>query len=282
MKKHLFILAACLLCCLLAFCCSALADDDNGDEHPMGAWFYKIEPTCTRKGQMWRNCLTCDHWEQKWVSALPHTPDNWVVSKEPTCTQKGVAHATCTVCGGSLRKELDKLGHDWQVTNATVQPTCLKGGKGEQTCSRCGKTKNGAIKALGHDWGEWTVTKIPTGKKRGTRERVCTRCGKKQTENFHEEGSLYEGVKKASDDVIRLQVMLRDLGYYKGNIKSGSFGAKTGEAVGAFQKDNGLTKTNVADVACIELIRQKWEEATGQKADEIDTKAIKEASKSAK
>lgn len=43
-----------------------------------------------------------------------------------------------------------------------------------------------------------------------------------------------------------LQLMLRFLGYYKGDINS-IFGAKTTEAVEAFQKDNFLEVTGIAD-----------------------------------
>ncbi len=46
--------------------------------------------------------------------------------------------------------------------------------------------------------------------------------------------------------VESLQLMLRFLGYYKGDINS-IFEAKTTEAVEAFQKDNFLDVTGIAD-----------------------------------
>ncbi|MBP3655858.1 MAG: peptidoglycan-binding protein [Clostridia bacterium] len=64
---------------------------------------------------------------------------------------------------------------------------------------------------------------------------------------------------KPCEEVIRLQEMLRDLGYYSGNIRSGTFGALTGKAVARFQKENGLKATEIADPETIEAIEAEWD-----------------------
>ena len=156
------------------------------------------------------------------------------------------------------------------TTKATKQPTCTAPGKGEQQCSRCGKTRKGEIPKLGHQWGEWTVLRQPSGKKRGSKEHTCLVCGKTEKELFHEEGSLYEGM-EANGEVIRLQTMLKDLGYYGGKIKSGTYGNQTTQAVSKFQKKNKLEASGVATAATLAEITRQWEAHTGKSAADIPT-----------
>ena len=256
---------ALLSACLLLVSAGALACD-----HVYGGWVTKTTATCTRQGHQFKYCRKCDHWEQRYLPKLPHTADEWVVTKEPTCTDKGVMGAHCTVCGGYLRQEIDKLGHDWETTEVTAAPTCKKTGKGVQTCTRCGKSRKGELPKLPHEWGEWRVAREPSGKKKGLRERVCAACGAKDQENFYPEGWLYEGM-QANGEVIRLQTMLKDLGYYSGSISTGAFGKLTGKAVYEFQRKNRVRATEVADEETLALIREKWEQKTGRSADSIPT-----------
>ena len=266
MKRILFALL--LAAFSLAFALS-LAEEDDPD-HRFGAWTTKREATCTAPGLQFRYCLDCDHWEKRDTKKLPHTIEEYYIVKEPTCTQEGVQGGHCTVCGGYVRNKLPKLGHDWVTTSATKAPTCTKEGKGEQTCSRCGKKRTGTIPKLEHQWGEWTILRMPSGKKRGSREHTCQLCGKTEKGLFHEEGSLYEGM-DPNGEVIRLQTMLKDLGFYGGKIKSGTYGAQTSKAVEKFQKKNKIKASGVADPATIAAIRAAWEAKTGQSADAIPT-----------
>ena len=265
MKKIRWMLVLALVFLCAASCALAACDG----EHSYSSWVTKRTATCTRQGHQFKYCRNCDHWEQRYTKKLPHTIEEWYVVKEPTCREDGVMGAHCTVCGGYIRKTVDKLGHDWETVSTTKEPTCNKEGKGDQVCSRCGKTRSGVIPKLEHQWSEWTVIREPSGKKRGSREHVCQLCGKKETELFHREGSLYEGMKGSNEEVIALQTMLKDLGYYKGKINSGKFGAVTGEAVGKFQKAHRITVSNVADPDTLESIRSAWETKTGRSASEL-------------
>ena len=65
------------------------------------------------------------------------------------------------------------------------------------------------------------------------------------------------------EEVIRLQEMLRDLGYYGGSIRSGTFGKVTTAAVARFQRENGLKGTGIADPQTIEAIEKAWNKKTG-------------------
>ena len=138
------------------------------------------------------------------------------------------------------------------------EPTCDKAGKGEQTCIRCGKAKNVKLDHLEHVYGEYTVKSEPQGKKMGVRTAVCTLCGREVTEKFYDEGTLYEGMTPC-EAVMRMQTMLKDLGYYNGSIRTGTFGEGTGRAVARFQKANGLEETGVADANTLTMIESQWE-----------------------
>ena len=118
---------------------------------------------------------------------------------------------------------------------------------------------------LEHVWGEWTVTQAPDGREKGVREHVCTLCGEKKTQRFYPEGTLYEDM-EACEEVIRLQEMLHDLGYYNGSIRSGQFGSLTTKAVARFQEHCGLEATGIADATTLERVAAEWEKATGKSA----------------
>ena len=68
------------------------------------------------------------------------------------------------------------------------------------------------------------------------------------------------------EEVIRLQEMLRDLGYYNGNIRSGTFGSMTSKVVSRFQRDHGMEMTELADPETLAAIQAEWEKLTGQAA----------------
>lgn len=291
-----------LLCAVLALMLSSAACAEDHVDHHFGPYKTKISATCSHVGLEFRYCTGCDHWEQRDIPKLPHTLETWTVIKEPTCTSKGTKEAYCTVCNTRVRRYIDmlphsygamevvtepacttngkgqmvcavcgrkksetlpKLGHDWGEVAVTKAPTCAKTGAGTVTCLRCGKTKTETLARLEHVYDAWTVVKEPRGKTKGTREGVCTLCGETATQRFYWEGTLYEEMTPC-EEVIRLQEMLRDLGYYSGSIRTGTFGALTGRAVARFQQDNGLDATEVADPETLALLESRWQEAAGQ------------------
>lgn len=275
--------------------------------HTFGSWKTKRSATCTQTGLQFRYCTGCDHWEKRELSKLPHTADEWVVVLEPTCTKKGREEAHCTVCGALMRRAIEELphqfgeeevlreatclqegkgqftceicgtktsvrieplGHDWKKTGVAKAATCQEYGSYEEACLRCGKTQTERVDKLEHVYTEWTVLKEPSGQSKGSRERVCTMCGEKVGERFYWEGTLYQDMEPC-EEVIRLQEMLRDLGYYSGSIRSGQFGSMTGSAVAKFQKANGLQATQVADPETIAQIEAAWK-ALGLEATETE------------
>lgn len=296
MKKRMM-----FVCLLLAVLLAAPA---VGSAHKcsFGSWRIKRSATCTRTGLKFRYCVGCDHWEQREIARLPHEVANWTITKEPTCLSAGgkegvcsscndlikysidklehsygemtvikeptcVKHGkgeyTCSGCGRKKTVEIDKLGHDWQTDRVSKEPTCTSVGSGEQSCSRCQSTRTARLDKLEHAWGEWTVTQEPNGRTKGVKESTCADCGKKTTMRFFHEGTLYEGM-EASEEVIRLQQMLTDLGYYSGPIRSGTYGKQTGNAVARFQKEYDLEATEVADPITRARIVQAWEDKTGK------------------
>ena len=300
MRKK-WIIACALLLAAMAVASGAAAECK--DKHSFGPYRTKRSATCRQTGLQFRYCRNCDHWEKRELSKLPHTPDEWVVTQEPTCVKRGIEQATCTACGDRIKRYIDmlphaygemtiakeptctangqgvyvcagcgrkknetipKLGHDWTNVRVIKEATCKAAGSAEQACARCGRTRTGKLDPLAHVWGEWTVTKAPSGAARGTREHVCTLCGLIKSERFFEEGTLYEDMTPC-EEVVRMQEMLRDLGYYEGSIRSGKFGPQTGKAVARFQKKYGLQESGVADPQTLQRIQEAWEAQNGQR-----------------
>lgn len=275
--------------------------------HSFGGWWTKRNPTCKQAGLEFRDCRYCYHWEKREIKKLPHTLTDFVVTKEPTCTYRGSQEATCTVCGDLVRHFIERkphnfgemkitkeptcagqgrgeyvcqdcghkerenipsLGHVWEITKIKKEPTCKAAGTGEKTCKRCGKVTSGTLDRLEHVYTEWEIEKMPQGKTKGVRHRVCTLCNQKETNKFFEEGTLYQDMEPC-EEVMKMQKMLRDLGHYGGNIRSGTFGANTGSAVSKFQKKHGLEGTGVADPATLAALESAWEAETGLLASEL-------------
>jgi len=314
MKKKVWFIA--WLLCAVLIAATAYASCPTEESHNYGPWKTKTSATCTRQGHQFKYCQKCDHWEQRYTAKLPHTIDAWTVTKEPTCTETGRQEGICSVCNNVVRKTIDKLPHAYGEMVVAKAPTCTQNGRGEYTCKDCGRVKTETIDRLGHDWGEtvvtktptckktgtgeetckrcqnvrtvkidrlehvfgtWTVTKEPDGKTKGTRNAVCTLCGEERTERFYTEGTLYQDM-PANEAVIRLQEQLRDLGFYKGNIRSGSFGELTMEAVARFQEQHGMRGHGVADLETLKLIEDEWNKAFGPKTlDEAEMEEATEA-----
>lgn len=303
MNKKLIGAAALMLTAML-LAATAYAACPTEEAHRYGSWKTKTEATCTRQGHQFRYCQKCDHWEQRYTAKLPHTPGEMTVTKAPTCTETGRQEAVCQVCGNLVKYTIDKLphaygnmvvvkaptctqsgrgeytcatcgrvksetipklGHDWGKTVETKAPTCKADGTGTQTCARCGKTQTVKIDRLTHVYGEWTVTQEPEGRKKGVRECACTLCGAVKTEHFYATDTLYEDMEPC-EEVVVLQERLKDLGYYNGSIRSGTFGSLTTTAVARFQREHGLEDTGLADAATRQAIDGAWEKATGKRA----------------
>lgn len=300
-----------VLLCAVTLTSTALAACPRDEDHRYGSWQTKRNATCRETGLQFKYCTKCDHWEKRELKKLKHEPDAWVVTVEPTCAKRGSEEATCLSCGDRIRRNiemlehvygemavvkeptctaegrgeytcegcgkiksqrLDKLGHDWQIVSVSKEPTCHADGSGDRICQRCGREQTGRIDKLEHAWSEWTVTQEPDGGKQGVRVSTCALCGDEQSERFYEEGTLYQDMEPC-EEVIRLQVMLKDMGYYSGNIRSGQFGELTGRAVSRFQKANGMTESSVADAGTMQAITSAWEKKTGKSAAEIELPA---------
>ena len=299
MKKKMAI--ACIVMAGLMLLSTAYAACPTEEAHRYGSWQTKRSASCRDVGLQFKYCRLCDHWEKRELPKLPHTlPEYEVlreptcslagikqgkcsecnsvvkqsietlphtfgemeVTKAPTCTESGRGQYVCSVCGGKENEKLAKLGHDFGEMTVTKEPTCHRTGTGDVTCQRCGRKQAQRIDKLEHVYGEWTVTREPEGRSKGVKESVCTLCGDAKTQRFYWEGTLYEDM-TPNEDVIRLQEMLRDLGYYKGSIRSGTFGGMTGAAVSRFQRDHGLEGTEIADPQTISLLESEWQKAMG-------------------
>ena len=300
MKKLIGATVALLAAVLLAASAYAACDGP----HSYGSWRTKTSATCMRQGHQFKYCRNCDHWEQRYTPKLPHTLGEMTITRQPTCTAEGRKEGVCSSCGNTIRRSIDKLPHEYGEMTVVKAPTCTQKGTGERFCLVCGRKKTETIPELGHDWGKsavikaptctttgertetclrcakaqtermerlehvygaWTVVKAPEGKKKGVREAACTLCGAVKSEHYYEDGTLYEDMTPCQE-VVTLQERLRDLGYYNGSIRAGTFGSMTTKAVMRFQQENGLGATGLADRATRQAVDAAWEKATGKRA----------------
>ena len=313
MKKRLGLI---VMLIAVLFASTAFADCEKEEDHRYGSWKTKTSATCTRQGHQFKYCTKCDHWEQRHTPKLPHTPGEMTVTKEPTCTQTGRQEAVCQVCNNVVRYTIDKLphsfgemavtkeptctangtgtytcadcgtvkretiaklGHDWGEMLVTKEPTCTKAGAGETTCQRCARVQKSTLTKVEHPWGEWSVTREPQGKRKGLRARSCTVCAREQENYVYWEGTLYEG-REPCEEVVSMQEKLRDLGFYKGSIRSGQFGDLTTSAVAHFQESLYLEGTGVADPQTLNALTIAWEKATGKTdSDTLDPQEMEAA-----
>ncbi|MBQ8619750.1 MAG: peptidoglycan-binding protein [Clostridia bacterium] len=196
-------------------------------------------------------------------SAQDHDYGEWQTVVEPGCIESGRREAVCRICGYAKKEMLAVLGHDWGELTVTREPTCVKTGEAERVCLRCGSAKQTQIGKIDHSWGEWYVLSEPVGKQKGTRESACTVCAAKRQEGFYQQGTLYEGMEPC-EEVVRLQVMLSDLGFYKGSISGGQYGELTTSSVAHFQRHIHLEDSGVADWQTQAALKIAWEKTTGK------------------
>lgn len=172
-----------------------------------------------------------------------------------------VLAAMLLACGALAEcgREADHRYGEMRIIKA---PTCQKNGTGEQTCALCGRVKKTKIDRIDHQWGEWTIRREPQGRRRGLRISRCTMCPLEKEDYFYQEGTLYEGMEPC-EEVVRMQEKLRDLGFYKGSIRSGEYGDLTTSSVARFQRSVNLEDSGVADPRTLSALDIAWEKATG-------------------
>lgn len=260
MKKRLCLLLALML---VLFASAALAACEREEDHRYGSWQIKTSATCTRQGHQFRYCSRCDHWEQRYTSKLPHTYGETVVTQAPTCTKTGREEAACQVCKYVAKTTLEKLPHNNGEVEVIKAPTCTAQGKGQYTCIDCGAVTKVTLNSLGHSSDDIKIIKEPQGKRKGQRVYTCSVCAKEIDEYFFWEGTLYEGMEPC-EEVVHMQEKLKDLGFYKGSIRSGQYGELTTSAVEKFQKSAKLKVTGVADPKTLSALSIAWEKKTGK------------------
>ncbi len=154
--------------------------------HKFSDWAQTKAPTCEAKGELARECATCDVTETKSVDALGHKAGQAVEENrvESTCYAHGsyelVVHCeTCDVKLSSTTVTLPLADHTESIVHG-FDPTCTFVGYTDGLeCSVCGAILQNqkVIPALGHDMDEGRVTKQPTCTKEGVFTYYCNRIG---------------------------------------------------------------------------------------------------------
>lgn len=94
---------------------------------------------------------------------------------EPTCTQKGKVVKECSLCEMEITNYPKKVAHSWEK-DSVINATCTNGGYTIEKCSGCAKThKTDETDALGHSIIEYSRIE-PTPALEGEVVHKCERC----------------------------------------------------------------------------------------------------------
>jgi hypothetical protein len=96
--------------------------------HVYEDWIQIVAPSCETKGTERRDCVNCDYYETRTISATGHTLGEWMTSKMPTCEEKGIERKDCVNCDYYETRTISATGHDWIEKD------------GYKICGSCGET----------------------------------------------------------------------------------------------------------------------------------------------
>ncbi len=146
--KKLFIITL-LLCSLIIPMVSGCGCDAT-HTHTFSDWVQTIEPTCTKDGEMRRECLDCDYYETTPINKLGHSYGEWRETVHPNCTEKGKRVRNCIRCNIPQEETLSELGHDfskvWSYTDTHHYHSCLRTGCSAKSDEEEHKYSNGKTK----------------------------------------------------------------------------------------------------------------------------------------
>lgn len=244
--------ALCLPLCLFVsvmICAPAIADTECWYEYQYGTHDYEQvdvrKATCTEDGYYLLECRQCGKNVREITGHA--TGHSWQKvnsqSFPPTCTGSGITTYVCNNCSQTRTESVTALGHDMRDETVVRSPTCETEGRMSIRCVRCGFTDLRDIPRTDHQYGEWHITTPATDHSADTRQSACAVCEKIRSEKFFLEGTLMRGSK--GEAVRDLQQMLMDLHILEDKA-DGIFGAKTEDAVLAYQRQAGFGEDGIA------------------------------------
>jgi uncharacterized protein YgiM (DUF1202 family) len=77
--------------------------------HTYEDWYSLKDASCTQTGQERRDCMDCDHFEERTSQKLSHAYGPWVEVTPPTQTETGLERRECQVCGYVQSRRLERL-----------------------------------------------------------------------------------------------------------------------------------------------------------------------------
>ena len=248
--------------------------------HDLGETTVTKEPTCKAKGKGTRTCARCGRTTEVTIANLEHVYDEGVVKQEPQGLKKGVREKTCTLCGekrterfyheGTLYQDMqpcpEVIHLQEMLRDLSYYGGSISSGKfGEQTARAVERfQKASGMQGTGLA-DPATLEAIEKAWEQKTGKSAAEAVVQEETGSARAiaQFELYQDM-KACPEVIRLQEMLRDLGYYGGSIRSGIFGEQTAKAVMRFQRAEGMRQTGIADHETQTAIVAAWEKKTGK------------------
>lgn len=261
--------ALCLPLCLFVsvmICAPAIADTECWYEYQYGTHDYEQvdvrKATCTEDGYYLLECRQCGKNVREITGHA--TGHSWQKvnsqSFPPTCTGSGITTYVCNNCSQTRTESVTALGHDMRDETVVRSPTCETEGRMSIRCVRCGFTDLRDIPRADYQYGEWHITTPATDHSAGTRQSACAVCEKIRSEKFFPEGTLMRGSK--GEAVRDLQQMLMDLHILEDKA-DGIFGAKTEDAVLAYQRQAGFGEDGIAWPQTLAQLTLDWQASMG-------------------
>ena len=96
----------------------------------------EVNPTCTTKGKVVKQCALCERKAYDYPEMLPHS---WQTESflDATCTAGGYSTVKCSVCSTTQRTDYTALGHSMKEISRN-EPTNDTDGEIVLRCERCG------------------------------------------------------------------------------------------------------------------------------------------------
>lgn len=77
--------------------------------HTYEDWYSLEDATCTKTGQERRDCMDCDHFEERTSQKVSHAYGPWVEVTPPTQTETGLERRECQACGYVQSRHIERL-----------------------------------------------------------------------------------------------------------------------------------------------------------------------------
>ena len=166
----------------MTYICRNCGEEKRTTINPKGHSFAdgKVEPTCTKDGQEYKQCVVCGYIDESTIKVIPATGHDWEKIDDlcvaPACTEDGYDLYRCGKCGEERREAIPATGHEYALM--VKSSTCTEQGRMYNQCIHDGYIDPDSIALLPlaeHEYEWYRITNSKTGVV--TDRKICKVCG---------------------------------------------------------------------------------------------------------